>query len=169
MSSNGGARSAGPRTRARRGQVPAAWVRLLSVHAQVTREMDAHLRAAHGLTLNDYEVLLFLSWAPQLRMRPVDLARGVLLTQGGVTRLLDRLEQVGLVERARCESDGRVVFACLTDEGLETLRDAATTHVTDVRSLFADQFTQDELETLAGLLARLPGGSAGAGLVHPVR
>jgi len=62
-----------------------------------------------------------------------------------------------------------VVFACLTDAGLDTLRDAATTHVADVRTLFADQFTAMELATLAGLLGRLRGGDAGAGLLHPVR
>lgn len=169
MSSNMVEEGSGPRARRRRGQVPAAWVGLLCAHARLTRSMDAHLRTAHGLSLNAYEALLHLQWAPEHRMRPVDLARGVLLTQGGVTRLLDGLERAGLVERARCATDGRVVFACLTPAGQEVLRDAATTHVADVRELFADRFSAEELQTLSDLLARLPGGGAGAERLHPVR
>ncbi len=150
--------------------MPRAWVQLLRVHTTVTHELDARLRAAHQLTLNEYEVLLFLSWAPDFGMRPVDLAKGVLLTQGGITRLLDRLDRGGLIERSQSPDDGRVVYARLTDVGWERLRDAASTHVGDVRALFADRFSEDELATLAHLLGRLPGGDVGTDLApHPVR
>ena len=153
----------------RRGEVPAAWLRLLRVHATLTREMDTRLVASHGLTLSDYEVLLFLSWAPERRLRPVDLAQSVLLTQSGMTRLLAGLERAGLVERSRSASDGRVVYAVLTDAGMDRLRDAATTHVHDVHSLFATRFSRQDLGTLAGLLGRLPGGDVTPTLTHPVR
>src|SRR4051794_23715314 len=89
--------------------VPPAWLRLLRAHATLTRRMDANLQAAHGLTINDYEVLLALARADDCRMRRVDLAGHVLLTQSGITRLLHGLERVGLVERADCETDRRVV------------------------------------------------------------
>ena len=143
-------------------QVPWAWVRLLNTYGVATRHMDARLLASHGLTLNDYEVLLFLSWAPERRLRRVDLAQRVLITQSGVTRLLEGLERSGLVERARCETDARVAYAQLTDAGLDRLRDAAKTHVADIRSLFTDHFSEEELATLAGLLGRLPGGDVEA-------
>lgn len=138
--------------------VPMAWVLLLSVHGVATRRMDARLRALHDLTLRDYEVLLFLSWAPRHRLKRVDLAERVLLTQGGVTRLLTGLEHAGLVGRERSEGDARVTYARLTAAGLVRLREAAATHVADLRSAFTDHFSQQELETLAGLLGRLPGG-----------
>lgn len=145
------------------GRVPWAWVRLLSVYGTATRQMDARLLAAHGLTLNDYEVLLFLSWAQGYRLKRVDLAERVLLTQSGITRLLEGLEHAGLVERARSETDGRVTYARLTGAGLERLREAARTHVADIHSAFTDHFSNQELATLAELLGRLPGGQPAAG------
>ena len=84
-----------------------AWIRLLRGHAAATRELSAQLVAEHGLTINDYEALLHLSRADEGRMRRVDLAGNLLLTPSGVTRLLDGLEQAGLVERAACASDFR--------------------------------------------------------------
>lgn len=150
------------------GEVPAAWVRLLRVHATLTREMDARLRAAHGLTLRDYEVLLFLSWAPERSLRPVDLAEHVLLTQSGVTRLLAGLVDSGLVERVTSQNDRRVLRARLTDAGLEQLRHAAATHLRDVRTLFEDQLSERELAALARVLHRLPGGDVVADRRHPI-
>lgn len=148
-------------------RVPLAWARLLSVYGAATRQMDARLRAAHGLTLRDYDVLLFLSWAPDQRLRPVDLAERVLLTQGGVTRLLEGLQRGGLVARARSEHDRRVVYAQLTAAGLERFEEATKTHVADIHSLFTDHFSERELATLSMLLGRLPGGQLPAGRTAP--
>jgi DNA-binding MarR family transcriptional regulator len=139
-----------------RAGVPEAWKGFVRSHSAITRQMDADLIASHGLTLSDYEVLLRLSQAPDQRMRRVDLAEGVLLTQSGITRLLAGLEKAGWVERASCESDGRVVYAQLTDAGNAKFRAAARTHLEGIRTLFADHFARDELETLAALLGRLP-------------
>ena len=135
--------------------VPSAWPRLLRAHATLTRKMDANLQAEHDLTINDYEVLLALVRAPDRRMRRVDLAEHVLLTQSGITRLLQGLERGGLVERADCPSDGRVVYALLTDTGYERLREASRTHLDDIRSLFAARFSSDELDELDELLVRV--------------
>lgn len=135
--------------------VTPAWVRLLRAHSTLTRRMDANLLAAHGLTINDYEVLLALAQAPDRRMRRVDLAEHVLLTQSGITRLLQGLERAGLVERADCPEDGRVVYALLTDTGHVLLREASRTHLDDIRSLFAARFSADELDTLDRLLRRV--------------
>jgi DNA-binding MarR family transcriptional regulator len=137
------------------GGVPPAWLRLLRAHAALTRRMDANLQRAHGLTINDYEVLLALARAEGRRMRRVDLASHVLLTQSGITRLLHGLERAGLVERADCPTDGRVVYAQLTERGCDRLREASTTHLDDIRSLFAARFSDDELETLDELLSRV--------------
>jgi DNA-binding MarR family transcriptional regulator len=137
--------------------VPRAWVRLLRAHAELSRRMDAGLRAEHGLSLRAYEVLLALADAPGRRLRRVDLAGKVLLTQGGVTRLLEPLEREGLVARDVSEVDRRVAYACLTDAGLQRLRSAQGSHRRDIQTLFAQHFDADELATLDALLARLPG------------
>jgi DNA-binding MarR family transcriptional regulator len=134
-----------------------AWVAFLRGHAGLTRELNADLVSEHGLTINDYEVLLHLSRAPDRRLRRVDLAERVVLTASGITRLLEGLERAGHVERTDSTTDRRVVYATLTDAGLDKLREAARTHVSGIRSLFTERFTGEELELLAGLLARLPG------------
>jgi DNA-binding MarR family transcriptional regulator len=134
-----------------------SFVGLLRGHTALTRGLSARLLADHGLTLNDYEVLLHLSRAPDHRLRRVDLVERLLLTPSGITRLLDGLEAAGLVAKAMCESDARVTYAVLTDEGYEKLRQAARTHLADIEAAFA-RFGDDELETLASLLARLTDG-----------
>jgi DNA-binding MarR family transcriptional regulator len=143
--------------------VPAldAFVGLLRAHAALTRELNADLVNRHGLTINDYEVLLHLARADGRRLRRVDLAERLVLTASGVTRLLDGLERAGYVEKGRCESDARVTYAVLTTAGLDKLREASDTHVGGIRTAFELRYSEDELAALAELLARLPleGGS----------
>ena len=131
-------------------------MRLVRGHAAVTRAMSAQLVADHGLTINQYEALLHLAQAENLRMRRVDLAERLVLTASGVTRLLDGLEQAGYVDRDACASDRRVTYAVLTEAGLEKLRTASTSHVADIRTFFESRFSTDELEQLVVLLDRLP-------------
>ena len=133
-----------------------AWIRFLRAHAALTRELSADLVAEHGLTLNDYEVLLHLARAPGKRMRRVDLAESILLTASGITRLLEGLERSGLVARELCDTDRRVVYARLTEAGAEKLREAGRTHVAGIESLFVGRYSDEELATLSSLLSRLP-------------
>jgi DNA-binding MarR family transcriptional regulator len=142
---------------------PQAWVALLRAHAATTRELSALLVAEHGLTINDFECLLRLSRAEGQRLRRVDLAGELLLTASGVTRLLDGLEAAGYVERAACASDRRVTYAVLTEAGAAKLREAADSHVSAVQALFEERYTEDELDHLGRLLARLPGAEDTAG------
>lgn len=142
-------------------RVPLAWPRLLAMHARLTRRMDANLRTAHGLTLRDYEVLLWLSWAPDAQLRRSDLAQSVHLTEGGVTRLVRGLEEAGLVASARGASDRRVVYAQLTESGRDLLSQAARTHVADIQELFTDRLSTRELGMLSDLLSRLDHDNSG--------
>ncbi len=132
-----------------------AFVALLRAHATATRRLNTQLTADHGLTINDYEVLLRLAQAPERQMRRVDLAEQVLLTASGITRLLDGLEQAGLVVRGACASDRRVVYAVLTDAGIAKLQEASRSHFAQIDELFAERFDQDDLEAVTGLLGRL--------------
>jgi DNA-binding MarR family transcriptional regulator len=135
-----------------------AFVSLLRAHSATTRDLNAQLSAEHGLTLSDFEVLLRLSRTPDRRMRRVDLAEQVLLSASGVTRLLDGLERQGFVERASCDTDRRVVYAVLTDPGLDRLRTAAESHFGQVDAIFGARFDAEELANLTGLLDRLGTG-----------
>lgn len=139
----------------------AAWRGLLRAHSALVRELDAELRATHELSLHEYEVLLVLAQAPDARMRMSDLAAAVLLSQSGLTRLVDRLVDAGSVERTRCEDDGRGLNAELTDPGRVRLEQARPSHLADVRTSFLDRFDDAELRTLAGFWERvLPGATA---------
>jgi DNA-binding MarR family transcriptional regulator len=138
-----------------------AWVGLLRAHASATRRFNAELVSSHGLTLNDYEVLLHLARADGHRMRRVDLAERVMLTPSGITRLLEGLERSGYVERASCKSDARVTYAQLTDTGEAKLREAAVTHVAGISEFFRVRFSEKELGALGRMLERVPAEPAG--------
>lgn len=129
---------------------------LLRGQAAARRTVEAGLQTEHGLTVVGYEALLLLSEAQERAMRRIDLARGLGLTASGVTRLLDGLEREGLVEKRNCSVDARVSYAALTDAGAERLERASCSHVGSVRALFEERYSEEELETLAELLGRLP-------------
>lgn len=143
-----------------RGLELETWMRFLRAHAAVTRRLNADLVTTHDLTVNDYEVLLHLAHAPDRVLRRVDLSSRLLLTPSGITRLLEGLERAGLVERASCPSDARVVYARLTEGGHARLRAASQTHLAGVDRLFLGRFDRTELELLNGLLSRLAADEA---------
>ena len=128
---------------------------LLGAHATLTRELSAALVASHGLTINDYGCLLLLHRAGEEGMRRIDLANQLQLSPSGITRLLDRLEDQGLVAKGECKSDARVSYAILTDAGHEKLRAAAPGHVDDIDRRLSAVLSEDEMKTLAELLSRL--------------
>jgi DNA-binding MarR family transcriptional regulator len=134
-----------------------AFVRLVRAQAAVTGQLSAQLSADHGLSINAYEALLHLARAPDSRLRRVDLANGLLLTAGGVTRLLDGLERDGFVGREECASDRRVSYAVLTEDGRAKLREASKSHTRQIRELLGGSYDDDELAQLIALLDRLPG------------
>jgi DNA-binding MarR family transcriptional regulator len=138
----------------------AAWRGMLRVHSALVKTLDAELLARHDLPLTSYEVLINLQAAPGHRRRMAELAEGVLLSRSGMTRLVDRLERDGLLERDACASDGRGTFAVLTDKGEELLSRARRTHLDGVRDSFLRHFSEDELEQLAGLWNRVLPGAA---------
>jgi len=135
-----------------------AWVRLKGAHAAMTRTFNADLMAAHGLTVNDFEVLRRLSLEPEGRMRRVDLAQVVGLTPSGITRLLDGLQEAGLVRKEECPSDARVTYAAITPAGRTALHAAGEVHLTALTALFSARYTPEELGRLVEMLGRLPGG-----------
>ena len=105
--------------------------------------------------LNDYDCMVQLAYAPERSLRRVDLARSVLLSPSGITRLLDGLEREGWVEKKHCASDARVTYAVLTDAGLAKFKSARTTHLADIEVVFGSRYTPEELAAVSSLLGRL--------------
>src|SRR5689334_20220440 len=138
-----------------------AWTRLVRAYALTTRSLSSELQETHGLTINHSEVLFVHSWAEGGRLKRVELARNLLLSPSGITRLLRGLEDAGLVERATCVTDLRVTYAQLTDAGREKLHAAAAAHRAQIRELLEEHFERGELDSIAEILGKLPGVAEG--------
>ena len=122
------------------------------------REIDRRLRHDGLISLPDYGVLITLVTAPGLRLRMSDLGAQRMLTPSGITRVVVRLEEQGLVSREPDPADGRAAFASLTQSGLEALRLAQVVHHATVRELYTGRLTKHELVRLAALFEKaLPG------------
>jgi DNA-binding MarR family transcriptional regulator len=134
-----------------------AWRGMLRVHSRLVKALDAQLEDEHRLPLSSYEVLLRVADANGERMRMCDLADSILLSRSGLTRLVDRLERDGLLEREACADDARGAYAKLTPAGREKLDASRVTHLDGVRSMFLERFTEEELTTLGNLWDRLDG------------
>src|SRR4051812_27100493 len=159
------ARTNGKPTAALRELEPAelgAWRGFLRVHSALVKALDAELLQAHGLPLSSYEVLINLEAAPGHRRRMSELAEAVLLSRSGMTRLVDRLEREGLIERDQCSDDGRGWFAVLTPRGEDVLARARATHLAGVRERFLRHFDEAELRRLTeGWDRVVPGAGSG--------
>jgi DNA-binding MarR family transcriptional regulator len=127
----------------------AAWSGFIRAHATIVKELDAELQAAHGLPLSSYDVLVQLSLPPNGRMQMHELAEAVHLSRSGLTRLVDRLERQGMIERHRGERDPRQVFACITKPGLERLAETTPTHLSGVRRRFLERLSPTQVGQLA--------------------
>jgi len=130
------------------------WRSFVVMNFAINRALDAELRIQSGLTLPEYEVLWELTQAPENRLRMRELAKHLLFTRSGVTRLIDRLEDAGYVERDDVDNDGRGVFASLTKAGFGAFEDAAVDYIASLRRHFFEPLRSD-LPTMRKLLARL--------------
>jgi DNA-binding MarR family transcriptional regulator len=122
--------------------------------------------AAAGLSATEFEVLLRLARSPGERLRMTDLATQTALSTSGVTRVVDRLENRGLVRRETCASDRRGAYAALTRPGRDLLTGVVRAHVRDIDRWFTGLLEAGQLDTLLGSLRILrdqvrPGATAG--------
>ena len=121
---------------------------LLEAHARLTRALDADLQDSDGISLQTFEVLLRIARSEDGRVTMSELADGVALTTGGVTRLADRLEGDGLVQRVSCPSDRRVTWLALTDHGRQTLAVATQHHLDSLDRHVASRISARDLPVL---------------------
>lgn len=132
-----------------------AWYRLLRVARLVLRELDRRLDEEHRIGVHEFDVLITLDNAEERRLRMTGLAEAVMLSSGGLTRLIGRLEDRGLVERVQDPSDARSFHATLTDAGAARLAEARVTHDAVVDELLGSKLTSGHVRSLAGQLGRV--------------
>jgi DNA-binding MarR family transcriptional regulator len=129
-----------------------AWRAFLNAQATLMRRLEAELVAGEGMTLPEFDVLVQLQFAPDQRLQMNELSDRVRLSPSGITRLVDRLAQAGLVERGPCASDRRVTWAILTPAGRARLRRASPLHLRGVKEHFARRLSPTQLDVLADAL-----------------
>lgn len=137
----------------------AAWVSVVRGTRHLLSCLDSELKP-HGLSSEDYAVLVALSAAPEHRLRMADLAVEAAQSRSRLSHHIGRLEARGLVERISCTEDRRGQFAHLTPAGMKLLEEAAPHHVAGVRAHFLDHLSPDELATLGAVFARIDPATA---------
>jgi DNA-binding MarR family transcriptional regulator len=124
------------------------WASFLRYHARVVDLLAAELEEAVGMPLTWYDVLAQLAAVPDGRLRMQELASAVVLSRSGLTRLVDRLESDGLVERVNCPSDRRGTFAAITDAGRARLEEARPVHRDGIARYFVAHLKPADVKTL---------------------
>jgi DNA-binding MarR family transcriptional regulator len=131
------------------------WPLLLTAQAVLVEQIEARLAAAKLPPLAWYDVLWGLERAPERRVRMSELADKVVLSRSNLTRLVDRLEEAGLVARERSAEDRRGAYAILTDKGQDMRRRMWPLYQAAIRELFESRLSEPEAELMAAVLRRL--------------
>ncbi len=118
-------------------------------------KLEDELRAATGLSMNDYHVLVALADAPGRRIRMGELASRLVFSPSRVTYQITSMVKRGLVKKESCPDDKRGFEAVLTEQGLTALREAAPAHLETVRKSFIDHLDEDELAVIGRAFAKI--------------
>ena len=137
------------------GQAILAWTRLLRVQAKALSTVEASLKAAGLPPLSWYDVLLELQRVGKKGLRPFELERRLLLPQHRLSRLLDRIEGAGYLERRPCAEDGRGQMLAITAAGKKLRRRMWPIYAGAVSAAVGERLTEDEASALAVLLGKL--------------
>jgi DNA-binding MarR family transcriptional regulator len=132
-----------------------AWYAMVQANTRVLERINSELEEEAGFPLSWFEVLAKLSWAPDECSRMAALADDLLLSRGGVTRLIARMEEAGLVRREIPANDRRATYAHLTDKGREALERALPLHVGKVHDYFHANLTDEELDVLIRVMGKV--------------
>ncbi|HUC06150.1 MAG TPA: MarR family transcriptional regulator [Acidimicrobiales bacterium] len=130
---------------------------LVRTHRRLTDQLGRELEASVGIPLVWFDVLINVGGAPEGRLTMSKLSSDVALTTGGVTRLVDRMEEAGLVVRTSCPNDRRSVHVVLTPDGQDTLHRAITEHIEGIDRHLVGPLTDGDRSQLRRLLTKLSG------------
>ena len=138
-----------------------AWGALTRTHAAVAQRLAEALAQGDFPPLPWYEVLAAVAEAPEQRMRMGDLAEALVITRGGLTKLVDRLVKAGLLERTFCETDRRVSYATLCPAGRDLLAEMRPVVVGELAVAFSANLSERQAEQLREMLERVRGTACG--------
>lgn len=138
-----------------------ATINLLRATALMQERFAGELASIHGLDINEALLLMHLERAPLNRLSRIDLAKRLHLSASTVTRMTLPMEKTGLVSRQPDPRDARLAYVVLTDTGLTLVKEVRATLESRSADFFRDRWTSEEIETLAGLLARLTANQPG--------
>lgn len=138
-----------------------AWIAIAQTHAAVTGRLQEALTAAELPPLPWFEVLATLDRAPEQRLKMGDLAEALVITRGGLTKLVDRLIKAGLLERTFCETDRRVSYATLLPAGTELLEEMRPVVRGELAVAFSANLTTAQADQLREMLERVRGAACG--------
>jgi DNA-binding MarR family transcriptional regulator len=138
-----------------------AWIALTQTHAAVTGRLQEVLTAAELPPLPWFEVLATLDRAPEQRLKMGELAEALVITRGGLTKLVDRLIKAGLLERTFCETDRRVSYATLLPAGVELLGEMRPLVRAELAAAFSANLSVGQAEELRAMLEQVRGSACG--------
>lgn len=137
----------------------AAWRGMLRVHSTIFRELDRALLEEHGFGVDSYGVLITLVTAADHRLPIGELGLRRNLTPSGISRSVDRLTRLDLLERVENPDDGRSLLVGLTATGLRRLRESQVTHHRVVRNLLLGSLDERDIKRLGELWEKAMPGS----------
>jgi len=132
-----------------------AWRKFLIAHVTLIEQIERDLAQAELPPLSWYDLLFTLSEASEHKLRLYELAQAVLLSRSNLTRLVDRLEVAGLIQREQCPSDRRGAFAVITDEGFKMLDQMWSVYSQAIEKYFACHLDTNEVKFLVKILNRI--------------
>jgi DNA-binding MarR family transcriptional regulator len=141
------------------GEQLGAWLNLIQANRIVSDVLEEHVEAAAGLSLAEHEVLIRIGFSADGKLRMADLANLLLVSKSGVTRLVDRVEQAGLVKREFSPDDRRVTFASITDAGRDALARANPAFARGLAQAFLQHLTTSDVQCLRAALRKVLEGN----------
>jgi DNA-binding MarR family transcriptional regulator len=139
-----------------------AWGALTRTHSAIAGRLQEALAASDFPPLPWYEMLATVADAPEQRMKMGDLAESLVITRGGLTKLVDRLIKAGLMERTFCETDRRVSYATLLPAGRDLLDEMRPVVVAELKVAFAANLSERQADELRGMLEQVRSSACGA-------
>lgn len=134
-------------------------LRLLQVADDFRAGLSGEFAAVHGISVNEFLLLLHLERSAANRLPRVDLAKRMHVSPSTITRMAAPMEKIGLVGREVDERDARLVFVVATNAGKERLSEALATFSKRAGYLFGDRWNDEETDQFASMLRRLLAGT----------
>lgn len=133
-----------------------AWIAFVRTHARIWDQVEAQMRKDHGLTMPRYDVLAQLDLAGG-RLGLTELGAAVVLSPSGLSKLLDRMEESGLIRREPDPRDARSVFALITPRGRASIRKARESHHAFLQAAFGDALDSSDVADITRIMSLIDG------------